>query len=111
MGAQDHDDTHFFAETNGGAFIQGGVHVDRGDFVGRDKYVLTPDLARDVSGLESPYLGLRAFSYEDRRSFAGREAVIEQAVSRLTEPGAPKSLLFVTGASGSGKSSLVQAGI
>lgn len=97
-------------DTGGGSYV-GSVHVERGDFVGRDKYEISPDVARDVSGLDNPYFGLRAFTYDDRQSFAGRESAIGEAVKLLTEPGNARSLLFVTGASGSGKSSFAQAGV
>ncbi len=67
--------------------------------------------AYDVRGLPNPYPGLRAFTYADRAAFAGREALIEDSVARLTTPGDPQSLTFITGASGSGKSSFAQAGL
>lgn len=40
----------------------------------------------------------------------GREKLIVETAARLTTSDDPLSLLFVTGASGSGKSSFVQAG-
>ncbi|WP_028066713.1 nSTAND1 domain-containing NTPase [Solirubrobacter soli] len=71
-----------------------------------------PDGARAVRGpgasaplAECPYRGLPAF--EDRRFFFGREAVVADVIRRL-EPG---RLLAVVGASGSGKSSLLRAGV
>ncbi len=45
------------------------------------------------------------------RSIAGREKLIAETVARLTAPDEPLALLFITGASGSGKSSFVQAGV
>ena len=90
-----------------------GVYV--GGNVGDDvvtgkltKYSIHPDLARDVSDLENPYLGLRAYTYSDRESFAGRKELVDETVRRLTEPGREQSLFFILGASGSGKSSLAQ---
>lgn len=65
----------------------------------------------DVRGLPNPYLGLGSFTYADRASYAGREAAVEAAVAKLTNPGAATALLFITGASGSGKSSFAQAGL
>jgi uncharacterized caspase-like protein/WD40 repeat protein/energy-coupling factor transporter ATP-binding protein EcfA2 len=54
-----------------------------------------------------PYLGLKAFSEADAAYFYGREALTEELLNRL----ATQSFLAVVGASGSGKSSLVQAGV
>jgi len=54
-----------------------------------------------------PYRGLRAFTSEDAQYFYGREALTQQLVHHL----ASKSFLAVVGASGSGKSSVVQAGL
>jgi|GEM_PF-2051531 len=64
----------------------------------------------DVRGLRNPYLGLRSYGYEQQAVFAGREAKIAAAVGKLTADPAP-NLLFVSGASGSGKSSFVMAGL
>ncbi|HYN88933.1 MAG TPA: hypothetical protein VER55_10395, partial [Ardenticatenaceae bacterium] len=86
-----------------------------GDVAGRDLYKIqityAGDAAYDVHGLPNPYLGLRSFTYEERMRYAGRARTIESAVDILTAPGAARTLLFVTGASGSGKSSLAQAGL
>ncbi|MBD2344390.1 nSTAND1 domain-containing NTPase [Anabaena subtropica] len=54
-----------------------------------------------------PYRGLQAFGEEDTQYFYGRESLIQQLISRL----AHKPFLAVVGASGSGKSSIVQAGL
>lgn len=54
-----------------------------------------------------PYLGLRAFAEEDAPFFFGREALVQQMIQALVQ----QSVLAVVGASGSGKSSLVQAGL
>jgi DNA-binding SARP family transcriptional activator/WD40 repeat protein len=54
-----------------------------------------------------PYRGLRPFDAEDADFFFGRSAVVAEAVRRLAE----FPLLLVLGPSGSGKSSLVRAGI
>lgn len=95
-----------------GVTIVGDVHIDGGDFIGRDKtIILTGEVAYDVRGLPNPYLGLRSFTYTDRAAYGGREGEIAQAVSALTRPGQQQVLYFVTGASGSGKSSFVQAGL
>ncbi|WP_187432690.1 BTAD domain-containing putative transcriptional regulator [Agromyces mariniharenae] len=54
-----------------------------------------------------PYRGLQPFGVDDEDEFFGREADIAAALARL----ARSSFLAVSGASGSGKSSLVRAGI
>ena len=56
---------------------------------------------------ECPYRGLLAFEADDRRFFFGREGVVAEILDRL----APGRLLAVVGASGSGKSSVLRAGV
>lgn len=71
---------------------------------------LVADVAgRDGSGAaeEPPYLGLSTFRTADADRFFGRRALTAELVRRVTE--AP--LLAVFGASGSGKSSLLRAGL
>jgi WD40 repeat protein len=61
----------------------------------------------------SPYPGLRPFSAEDGGVFFGRDAAIDELV-RLTDPVSlldHSALVAVVGASGTGKSSLVRAGL
>ena len=62
----------------------------------------------------SPYRGLRPFEAEDAGLFFGRERFLAQLLARLTELRAARDgtrLLFLIGASGSGKSSLLRAGV
>ena len=54
-----------------------------------------------------PYMGLRAFEPDDASLFFGREEAVAGLLGRL----AGTRLLSVVGASGSGKSSLVRAGL
>jgi DNA-binding beta-propeller fold protein YncE len=54
-----------------------------------------------------PYRGLQPFDVEDEEDFFGRGADIEAALARLGK----SRFLAVSGASGSGKSSLVRAGV
>ncbi|MBW4598706.1 MAG: caspase family protein [Calothrix sp. FI2-JRJ7] len=54
-----------------------------------------------------PYLGLHAFSENDSQYFYGREALTQQLLNHI----ASQSFLALVGASGSGKSSVVQAGL
>jgi hypothetical protein len=92
----------------GGAVVAVGRDLTGTVYTGT---VFMGDEAHDVRGLENPYLGLRPFTYEDRERFAGREATVAMALDLLTCPGAQRVALFVTGASGSGKSSFAQAGL
>jgi hypothetical protein len=57
----------------------------------------------------NPWLGLRAYGANDASLFFGRERVVEALVARANKPGV--SLLIVVGASGTGKSSVVKAGL
>jgi WD40 repeat protein len=59
----------------------------------------------------NPYKGLRAFEEADARDFFGREALVQQLVVRLAEEGESHRFLAVVGPSGSGKSSVVKAGL
>ncbi len=66
----------------------------------------------------NPYKGLRAFGTKDARDFFGREALTSELVETLQEALTPARLqekasgfLAVVGPSGSGKSSLVMAGL
>ena len=56
---------------------------------------------------DCPYRGLLAFEADDERFFFGREAVVADLVARV----AGGELLAVVGASGSGKSSVLRAGL
>jgi len=119
--------------------ISGGENTIRGDVIGGDKIIQgdvntatigenarvgqvavgtgitqiynEAELSYDVHGLANPYLGLSAFKYEDRAKYAGREKLIAETVAKITAPGSPVALLFITGVSGSGKSSFAQAGL
>jgi hypothetical protein len=67
----------------------------------------------------NPYKGLHAFTREDRADFFGRQALVQELLARLREqmtgPASPQSagarFLAVVGPSGSGKSSVVMAGL
>jgi WD40 repeat protein len=89
-----------------------------------------------VPTIENPYKGLRAFQEADAADFFGREALVQRLLARMAEPGdggwevgdgkskasnspspiphppSPTSrFLAVIGPSGSGKSSVVRAGV
>lgn len=87
---------------------------------------LPPPSFRDASTLmpsptfepRNPYKGLRAFRYEDAHDFFGRERLIdalvdalEQHLARAEQRADAARFLAVVGPSGSGKSSVVLAGL
>jgi WD40 repeat protein/DNA-binding SARP family transcriptional activator/class 3 adenylate cyclase len=59
----------------------------------------------------NPYKGLRPFSEADSGDFFGRAELIQRLVARLREGGPGCRVLAVIGPSGSGKSSVVRAGL
>ncbi len=59
----------------------------------------------------NPYKGLRAFGEADAGDFFGRAALTGCLLARLAEAGSMARFLAVVGPSGSGKSSLVRAGL
>ncbi len=60
---------------------------------------------------ENPYKGLRSFGQSDARDFFGRQRFIDRLVSRLSRAGTAGRFVAVVGPSGSGKSSVVRAGL
>ncbi|MEI2746778.1 MAG: hypothetical protein V9G22_15830 [Ottowia sp.] len=66
-----------------------------------------PEQAPELGDELCPYVGLDAFVERDRERFFGRDAVVDELVERLRE----KHLVVVAGPSGSGKSSIVLAGL
>ena len=77
--------------------------------------------ANDVAGsgptwtpgqeVDNPYLGLRAFDDVDRGRFFGRDRLVTEMISRLAGDSVASRCLVVVGPSGSGKSSVVRAGL
>ncbi len=65
----------------------------------------------DAAVYENPYKGLRAFQEADAADFFGRDALIEALLARLKENVPYQRFLAVVGPSGSGKSSVVRAGL
>lgn len=57
----------------------------------------------------APYVGLRAYQADDAALFFGREALTDQLAALLTSR--PSTPVMVIGSSGSGKSSLLRAGV
>jgi WD40 repeat protein len=95
-----------------------GVQVGEGNFQVNYSYRLTladenaPPPLVSVSGvIDSPYRGLRAFGERDAAFFFGREASAAELLARMSRQLRGAGLLVVSGVSGAGKSSLVQAGV
>ena len=65
----------------------------------------------DLIETKNPYKGLRAFQQADASDFFGRSVMIQSVLDRLQEPVVESNFLAVIGPSGSGKSSLVKAGV
>lgn len=59
----------------------------------------------------NPYKGLKPFEMPDADDFFGRESLTESLIARLAEAGDFARFLAVVGPSGSGKSSVVKAGV
>ena len=89
-----------------------------------DAQALSADVGRILSGepapalaatglivATNPYKGLRAFQEADAGDFFGREALTRRLLARLGEQGEACRFLAVVGPSGSGKSSVVRAGL
>ncbi|HEY3227681.1 MAG TPA: serine/threonine-protein kinase, partial [Roseiflexaceae bacterium] len=64
-----------------------------------------------VPAVENPYKGLRAFQEADATDFFGREALTGRLLGRMAEKTDLARFLAVVGPSGSGKSSVVRAGL
>ena len=99
-----------------GAYIVGDVNVQGGRFAGRDmieqQVIIQGTLIESLENLppepgEPPFKGLAYFSQKDARLFFGRDRVTAKLVNKLHDT----NLHAVVGASGSGKSSIVRAGI
>ncbi|WP_377476197.1 MAG: pentapeptide repeat-containing protein [Microcoleus anatoxicus] len=73
------------------------------------KYLIQKNQTKksDEDKIDCPYQGLSAFREEDKDLFFGREEFVQQLVNAVKQ----HSLVPVIGASGSGKSSVVLAGI
>lgn len=66
-----------------------------------------PDYSEPPANVPCPYVGLAAFRAADSERFHGREELIEDVLERLRA----HPVLILVGASGSGKSSLLGAGV
>jgi serine/threonine protein kinase/WD40 repeat protein/DNA-binding winged helix-turn-helix (wHTH) protein len=81
--------------------------LESGD-VGQRRTKTSPQLSDD---LENPYKGLRAFDDGDSDQFFGRERLTAELIDHLGRDTVASRCLVVVGPSGSGKSSIVRAGL
>ncbi|MGB3735211.1 MAG: protein kinase [Ilumatobacter sp.] len=79
----------------------------------RDDTVLPahPEVSTNDTDIANPYLGLRAFEDGDADRFFGREGLVDELVRRLSGHSVSARCVVVVGPSGSGKSSVVRAGL
>jgi DNA-binding SARP family transcriptional activator/WD40 repeat protein len=62
-------------------------------------------------GRTNPYVGLEAFDTKDAADFHGRERLVDELAARVTSSAAVQRFTLLVGPSGSGKSSVVRAGL
>ncbi len=77
------------------------------DWLGEHAFARSAGDAGTSAGARAPYLGLEAFSEADADRFVGREREVDALSNRLRTT----ALQIVVGASGTGKSSFVHAGV
>ena len=81
---------------------------DKGEYIFLSPgHPLNLELAPPLNEKDNPYKGLLSFEEEDSKLFFGRKALTQQLCERVIQ----QPLTIVLGASGSGKSSLVKAGL
>lgn len=75
------------------------------------KFEMDSTLEIPLAMTKNPYKGLRPFEESDAGDFYGREALVGEILARFAQQSPMSRLLAVVGPSGSGKSSLVKAGV
>ncbi len=78
---------------------------------GETSFTLPSHPPTSLLELTNPYKGLRAFGEADAVDFFGRETLVQELLARLAESSDLARFLAVIGPSGSGKSSVVRAGL
>ena len=88
------------------ASVGSGIEVE--DF---DTTTFDMSTSSTTGDVENPYKGLAAFQENDAEDFFGRDKLIQTLLDRMDEEHPYKRFLAVVGPSGSGKSSVVKAGL
>ncbi|MFQ5436497.1 MAG: protein kinase, partial [Anaerolineae bacterium] len=70
-----------------------------------------PITTQEIAALENPYCGLRAFTAADAANFYGRDALVQEMLGMMSDSSDLSRFTAVVGPSGSGKSSVVKAGL
>ena len=90
------------------SFVQEPIRMGWGRSLTLVTYPQSETLANDITfDRKNPYLGLSAFEAEQEKYFYGREEAIRTLITHLTN----SRFLSILGYSGSGKSSLIKAGL
>ncbi|MDP3894862.1 BTAD domain-containing putative transcriptional regulator, partial [Nocardioides sp.] len=84
---------------------------DEADLAALLKQVGARTRAAPTGGRTNPYVGLRAFEPADAAYFHGRDRLVDTLEERLTGPTSTQRFTLLVGPSGSGKSSVVRAGL
>lgn len=89
------------------------IHITSLETISGQYFFLLPDFNPNdlvtIGNIEKPYKGLFAYEEEDKSIFCGRNELVNKLFARVNQDN--QKLTIVTGASGSGKSSLVKAGL
>ena len=75
------------------------------------QYLVKTTITKTKRDIPNPYKGIEAFQQGDAAQFYGRKLLIERLINHLAKDTLEGRFLAVVGASGSGKSSLVKAGL
>jgi WD40 repeat protein/energy-coupling factor transporter ATP-binding protein EcfA2 len=96
----DRDEAQRIVDTWATRLYRSGREVDESTLCEFDETLSPPPTGR-------PYVGFDAFSESDRKFFCGRDALVAELLERLKT----SNLIALVGPSGSGKSSLMLAGV
>ncbi len=91
--------------------ISGDGYHDADSLVAAVRTATGGRVARPTPVEDNPYKGLRPFEEADFADFFGRERLVERLLARLGESGTRGRFVALVGPSGSGKSSVVNAGL
>ena len=96
-----------------GFVLGNNAHVEQHiHYMGTSSYGVMPLPLVSTSGtITFPYRGLSPFGGQDEQLFFGRESAVTKVLELMSRRLAGTGLLVVSGVSGAGKSSLLQAGV